>query len=169
MTLSFLQKSSIYSTGGLHTHHCIMLHLHNIPIQTYKWYQWISYSTYHCKKFHPAPADSQDYSCTQNLAQGWCTAGHIHHYSLHTDWYLHECWGKLINAKWVIDCELKTATKIITNQLSKQLDHKCTDNITNVLTNALTITECNFVCSLEQENGRCNVHAWVLMIYSWYW
>ena len=50
--------------------------------------------------------------------------------------WLNKCeWDKFrvfeLNAifnKWngVIDCELKTATKIITSKLSEQFDHKCT-------------------------------------------
>ena len=53
--------------------------------------------------------------------------------------WINKCeWGKfgvfglkcyLINVNGVIDCELKTATNIITNELSEQLDHKCTYNI----------------------------------------
>jgi len=51
-----------------------------------------------------------------------------------------------INANGVIECELKTATKIITNKLSEQFDHKC------------TMTECN-LCAALSRTHRCTVHA----------
>ena len=55
----------------------------------------------------------------------------------------------LINANGVIECELKTAKRIITNKIQSNL-------ITNVhvLTNVLTMTECN-LCS--RKTCRCPV------------
>jgi len=43
----------------------------------------------------------------------------------------------LIKANREIEYELKTATKILTNQLSRQLDHKCIYNI----------HECTYKCT----------------------
>ena len=89
--------------------------------------------------------------------------------------WLRKCkWGKfivfelkcyLIKANWVIECKLKTATKIITNQVSEQRDHKCTDNIHF---NELMMTEWNFVCSLEQESPQVHCACMLSIQSCWY-